>query len=448
MGVTWKTVSRSSLGWRTGISSVDQALLSAMGFLISILLIRTVSKEEYGYYSIAVPVSLLLVSLQNGIVNAPLTVLLASKKGAERREYVSSLCFGQFLVVLPAVGAGLIAFAIFRIPGLGATVNAIAAALCASAGSLLYREFLRSYLFAEEDSLAVLRMDALYVVLSVCGLSILYLYSGIRIDTVFLLLGASALLASLPFGRGRGWSFPPRSVSKSYRENWKFGKWALLGVCVTHAQSYSCLYLLGILSGSVAVADMSAARLLLMPVMLIQVGWGRIAIPHGSRLRECGQNRLFFMQQVRTSILVLLCITLYVILLMLFSDLLRVFLFSDKYADSLRYVLAWGVICAMGFLAVNAGYGLQVMMKFDVITKWSFMVMLVTVGSSYFFIRAYGIAGGFAAMILGETLAAIVLWYCFAMSVFPGGRDAEPKKTEDDSTMKLAEKDAVVRLDD
>jgi O-antigen/teichoic acid export membrane protein len=422
MGLTRKTVPRLSLGWRTGIASADQALLSAMGFLISILLIRTVSKEEYGYYSIALPVSLLLVALQNGIVNAPLTVLLASKKGAERREYVSSLCFGQFLVVLPTVGVGLIAFEIFRFPGLGATVNAIAAALCASAGSLLYREFLRSFLFAEEDSLAVLRMDALYVALSACGLSILYLISGIRVDTVFLLLGASALLAALPFGRGRGWSFPPRSVSKSYRENWKFGKWSLLGVCVTHVQSYSCIYLLGIFSGSVAVADLSAARLLLMPMMLIQAGWGRIAIPHGSRLREDGQNRLFFMQQVRTSILVLLCITLYAILLMLCSDLLGDFLFSGKYANSFRYVLAWGVICAIGFLSVNANYGLQAMMKFDVITKWSFIVMLVTVGSSYFFIRSYGIAGGLAAMIIGETLMAIVLWYCFARTVFTVGR--------------------------
>ena len=370
----------------------------------------------------ALPVSLLLVALQNAVVNTPLTVLLASKKGDERREYIASLCYGQFLVILPAAGLGIAAFTILRFPGLDATVNAIAAALCASAGGLLYREFLRSYLFAEEDSLAVLKMDTLYVVTFLCAFSVLYLISGIRIDTVFLLLGASSLLVALPFGRGRGWNFPPRSVSKSYRENWKFGKWALLGVCVAHAQSYSYLYLLGILSGSVAVADVSAARLLLMPMMLIQVGWGKIVIPHGSRLREGGQNRLFFKQQVRTSILVLLCITLYVILLMLFSDVLLAFLLSDKYANSFQYVLAWGVIYAMGFLAVNAIYGLQVMMEFDVITKWSFMVMLVTVGSSYFFIRAYGIAGGLAAMIIGETLMAIVLWYCFARTVFTVGR--------------------------
>ena len=418
MEVTRKPASHASLGWRAGIASADQALLSGMSFLISIILLKTVSKAEYGYYSVALPVTLLLVALQYAVVNTPLNVLLASKKGAERREYISSLCFGQFLVILPAAGLGLAAFTIFRIPGLDSTVNAIAASLCAAAVGLLYREFLRSYLFAEEDSLAVLRMDVLYVVISVCGIAVLHLLSGIRTDTVFLVLGASALLAALPFGRGRGWSFPPPSVSKSYRENWKFGKWSLLGVCVSHAQSYSYLYLLGILSGSAAVADVSAARLLLMPMMLLQVGWGKIAVPHGSRLREDGRIRLFFRQQVRTSIVLLLCVAVYVVLLMFLSETLKGLLLSDKYANSLKYVLAWGVVFAMGFLAVNASYGLQVLMEFHVIARWSFLVMLVTVGSSYFLIRAYGIGGGLAAMIIGETLLAIVLWYCFARSVF------------------------------
>ena len=411
--------SNASLGWRAGIASADQALISGMSFLISILLLKTVSKEEYGYYSVALPVSLLLVALQYAVVNTPLNVLLASKMGDERQGYVSSLCFGQFLVILPAAGLGFAVFTIFRFPGLDPTVNAIAASLCAAAVGLLSREFLRSYLFAEEDSLAVLKMDALYVGLSVCGIAVLHLLSGVRTATVFLVLGACALSAALPFGRGRGWSFPPPSVSKSYRENWKFGKWSLLGVCVSHAQSYSYLYLLGILSGSVAVADVSAARLLLMPMMLLQVGWGKIAVPHGSRLREEGRIHLFFKQQVRASIVFILLVAVYVGLLMFFSEPLKGILLSDKYANSMKYILAWGVVFAVGFLAVNANYGLQVLMEFNVIAQWSFFVMLVTVGSSYFLIRAYGIGGGLAAMILGETLMAIVLWYRFARSASP-----------------------------
>jgi len=330
MEVTPAKPLRSSIPWRAGIATVDQGLLSATNFIIAVLLIQSVPKADYGYYSIALPVSLFLSSLQDAVVNTPLTVLLASKKGAARRDYVASLCYGQFLVVLPAAGTGLAVLAVLRFPGLDPTVKAIAAALCISSAGLLYREFLRSYLFAEEDPLTVLKMDAFYVAIFLCLISILYLFSGIRVATVFLLTGASALLAALPFGRARGWRFPPPSISKSFGENWLFGKWALLGVCVTHAQSYSYLYLLGIFSGSVAVADVSAARLLLMPLMLLQVGWGKIAIPHGSRLREEGQAHRFFKEQVLSSLLFLVAVAAYVALLLALSEPLQRHLLTGK----------------------------------------------------------------------------------------------------------------------
>jgi O-antigen/teichoic acid export membrane protein len=426
MEVNGKTPARSSLVWRAGIASADQGLLSAASFLVSILLIRFVSKSEYGYYAIALPVSLFLVSLQNAVVNTPLAVLLASKSGTERREYVSSLGFGQFLAILPAACLGLVVFAVLRRYGLDPTVSSIALALCAAAAGLLYREFLRSYLFAEEAPLDVLKMDALYVAVFLGLLCIPYRYHEIRVDIVFLLMGASALLVALLFSRGRGWRFPPKSVSKSYGENWELGKWALLGVCVTHAQTYSYLYFLGIFSGSTAVAEVSAARLLLMPMMLVQMGWGKIAIPHGSKLREEMQIRRFFKEQILSTLAFLAAIAVYVALLLAFSGALQNHLLSEKYAASFGYVIAWGAIFAAGFAALNASYGLQVTMGFRTITKVSFLVMLVTVGSSYFLIRRYGIAGGLAALLLGEILLAAGLWISFGKTVFSRGKRPNP----------------------
>lgn len=409
---------RSSVPWRAGIATVDQALLSATNFLIAILLIKNVPKAEYGYYSIALPISLFLISLQDAVVNTPLTVLLPSKKGADRRNYVASLCYGQFLVVLPVAGFGLAILALLRLPGLDPAVKAIAAALCVSSAGLLYREFLRSYLFAEEDPLAVLKMDAFYVAIFLCLLYGLYLFSGMHVAAVFLLTGASALLAAFPFGLARGWRFPPPSVSKSYGENWLFGKWALLGVCVSHAQSYSYLYLLGIFSGSVAIADVSAARLLLVPLTLLQIGWGKIAIPHGSRLREEGRVHRFFKEQILSSLLFLVAVAAYVALLLAFSEPLQGHLLTGKYASSFGYVALWGSVFAAGFLALNASYGLQAMMRFHIITKVSFLVMLVTVGSAWFLVRAHGAAGGLVALLLGEILLSVGLWVAFARAVY------------------------------
>lgn len=418
MEVTLTLQSRTSLFWRAMIASTDQALLSGLSFLISIILLRIVPKAEFGYYSVAVPISLFLISLQNAVVNTPLAVLLAKKKGNDRREYVASLGYGQFLVILPAACLGLLGAGLWRLGGLDPTVASIAAALSAAAIGLLYREFLRSYLFAEEATLEVLRMDALYVGVCLCFLAVLYLFFQIRVDIVFLLTGGCALLVAFFCGFGRGLPFPPKSISKSYKENWEFGKWALLGVCVTHAQKYSYLYLLGFLSGSLAVADVSAARLLLMPMMLVHIGWGKIAIPHGSKLREEGQIKRFFKELILSSVVFLVVVAVYVALVMASSEILQSHLLSDKYSSSFGYVVIWGAIIVVGFTEMNAAYGLMVLLGFRLITKISFLVMPLTVGSAYILIRAYGITGGLSALLLGQILLAICMWIYFGKAVF------------------------------
>jgi O-antigen/teichoic acid export membrane protein len=412
------TLRRPSLAWRATIAAADQAMLSATSFLISILLLRVVPKSEFGYYSVAMAIYLFLISLQNAVVNTPLTVLLASKKGADRKEYVASLRHGQFLFIIPACCLTLVAVALFRLGGLDPTAASIAGALGVASLGFLYREFLRSCLFAEEVPAQVLAMDVLYVAASLCFLAVPYLFFEIRVSIVFLLTGASALLVALLFDRSRGWQRDPKSVSKSYRENWTLGKWALLGVCITHVQNYSYLYLLGIFVGSLAVADVSAARLLLMPLILFQAGWGKIAIPHGSRLLEEGQVRRFFKEQIFTSIGFAVGVTAYVALVMAFSGMLQDHLFSEKYASSFRYVMTWGAIFVAGFIAMNASYGLQVMRDFRIITKVSSFTMIVTVGSAAYLIREYGITGGLAALLLGQVLLAVGLWTSFAKAVF------------------------------
>ena len=397
---------------------MDQALLSALSFAVSIILIKSIPKSEFGYYSIAVAISLFLISVQNAVVNTPLAVLLVTKKDLDKRQYVSSLCYGQFLAVLPAVCLALVLIAVMQYRGFDATQISIAAALCSAVVGLLFREFLRSYLFAEGTPIQVLKMDVLYVAIFMGFLAFTYLFWEMSVAAVFIQMGMSALLVALLFSRNLEYRIHLSSVRESYRENWIFGRWSLMGVCITHTQNYSYLYLLGAILGSLAVADVSAARLLLMPMMLVQVGWGKIAVPHGSRLREEGQIHRFFKEQIVSSLFFLVAVAVYVVLLLVFSGALQNYLLSEKYSSSFRYVVTWGAIFVAGFITMNASYGLQVMMMFRTITKISFFTMVVTVGSAYFLIQGYGIGGGLVALLLGQILLGVGLWISFGKIVF------------------------------
>ena len=442
-----RTIFRSPLILKSGIASMDQGMLSAANFLIAIILIKTVAKVDYGYYSIAFSISLFLISVQNAIVNTPLAVLLVTKKGGEKKAYAASLCYGQFLALLPAVCLGLAVIIILRSWGLDSTQASVATALCIGAVGLLFREFLRAYYFAEEVPLQVLKMDALYVALLLCLIALSYLFLTISVAVILILMGVSGLLSALVFSRNRDWEYRQESIREGYRENWKLGKWALLGVFVTHVQNYSYLYLLGALLGSVAVAEVSAARLLLMPLMFVQEGWGKIAVPHGSKLREQNRIERFFKEQILVSLIVTLGTAAYLVLVLTFRRTIVGSLLSGKYENSLDYVLFWGAIFIIRFITQNASYGLQVTKNFPTISKMNFVTMLVTVGSAYLLIGTHGIEGGLAALIVGGVLLAGALWFSFGKTVL-STRDQPIASAKENLVPILSKGDPVPLLDD
>jgi len=72
----------------------------------------------------------------------------------------------------------------------------------------------------------------------------------------------------------------------------------------------------------------------------------------------------------------------------------------------------------MGFIALNASFGLQVLKSFELISKINFVTMLVTVLLAYFLINSNSIKGGLLALLIGQTISAIILWHFYAKASF------------------------------
>lgn len=408
-----------SLLYKSGIASLDQAFLSGLNFLISIVLIKIVTKPEYGYYSIFFSIILFMASIQTAVINTPLAVLLITKKEDEKKRYVGSLFFGQNLFLFPFALIGVITGIVMLYfdlmePSLSEIIVAISLAFI----GILIREFLRAYFYAEEIPKTVLIIDVLYVILFIIFGFIAYILSHLNVAEVFFLMGLSSLLAGIFFIKRNEWKLSRIDIKMSYSENWKYGKWALIGVTVSHIQTYSYLYLLGIMVSTTAVADVSAARLLLMPLVLAQEGWSKVILPHGSKLRETNRLPRLFKEQLLVSIAFLVVVMSLALALIFFKPLLLTIFLSDKYANSFDYILYWGSIFTMGFIALNASFGLQVIKSFELISKINFLTMLVTLFFAYFLINSNGIKGGLTALIIGQTISSIFLWYYYARATF------------------------------
>jgi O-antigen/teichoic acid export membrane protein len=155
-----------------------------------------------------------------------------------------------------------------------------------------------------------------------------------------------------------------------------------------------------------------------MPLILFRAGWVLLAIPHGSKLRESGQLKRFFKEQVIVCLIYMLIVAFYAALLISLSDLLQKYLFTQKYLDSFNYFVYWVVINIIGFVALNASFGMQVTKNFEILSKINFLSMLVTLGSAFILISTSGIIGALTALIIGASFAAAVQWFYFFREVF------------------------------
>jgi O-antigen/teichoic acid export membrane protein len=396
---------------RTTIAFVDQALKSAVGFAIAIVLIKFMGKQEYGYYSLAFPVSLFLIALQNAVVTTPMTVLLARKRGARKKAYVRALCWGQLGILMPAAMAGLAIVVTLGLLGLDMRSLHLAAALCAASSGLLLHQFLRAYYFAEERPATVLKLDLLQLGIFGALMAVALRLHAATAAIVFLFSGLSGIVAFACFRRRAlypAWEGEP--LRNSYAENWRHGRWALLGVISMHIQTYSSTYMLGALAGSLAVADLSASRLLLMPFMLVRQGWAQVSVPHGSRLRQAGRMTAYFRELAIACITGPALVAVYAAILLQLAPFLEGLLFTDKFDRAFDLIPLWAAVASAQFIRMNASFGLQVLTRFRLLAYVNIVMMGFTVIVAYALIHRYGIAGALVAMLLGEGIMAAILW--------------------------------------
>ncbi len=390
---------------------MDQGLLSALNFLATIVLIKTAAKTTFGYYSIAISVSLLVVSLQNALVTTPLTVLYGSKSRQGYLEHANALFRGQYRLIFPLSVLGVTVGGLWYMLDLNTEQATIIAAVSLAIIGILYREFFRAFYYAEEMPLRVLKLDIRYAVLYVSLIGLAVAMNIISVAAIFLFIGFAALIACGARQPGIPISGSSGQIKASYQENWQMGKWALVGVITTHIQRYCYLYLLGFMIGSHAAADATASRLFLTPFVLITAGWGQVSRPHGVRLREAGELKRYKRELLIAAGGLGTIIILYVFIINTFGEYLTAWLFTEKYADSIRYVALWGGIFAVGFLRTNASLGLQVLKQFKILAQANIITMFVTIALAVVLIQQYGISGALGALLAGEVLFAILLWF-------------------------------------
>jgi O-antigen/teichoic acid export membrane protein len=251
------------------------------GFILSILLLRTVTPAQFGVYGFIQVVIALGFGISNALFGSPLTVALnrteTPKSGTAESYFKASFLIG----LLSSLSLVPLALSFGESPEIGA-------AFSVSAMLMWTRWISRSYANAIHQHKKVAVSDACYTVITLLGAAILFVLNEVSIKHVVSLqsLGAGLGLLALGFKslvvQLRGiWNGPSAPFRQGFKEQ---GRHALLGVITTEATANVHSYMVTLMLGPAAFAPLAASVLLFRPVPLVILSLTQLERPRIAQL--------------------------------------------------------------------------------------------------------------------------------------------------------------------
>lgn len=395
------------------LSIIDQALLSAFSLGLSLLLIARVSPSEFGAFSYVLAVLIILSSLRNALVAAPLGVSVPGRPAREQEETLAIL-----LKVDHALRIALLPVAALMIAVANTDPLHLLSAL-ALCFVWLWRETQRDLAFTLRLAERALMLDAVSVGTSIVAILILW-----RV-----LPPVPAVLAGLAAGNALGIALagqrhallPFAEALAGYRRFWHDGRWGLFGTVTTEAQYRGYVFAVQGFRGADALGAVQAGRALMGPLPLLASAWARVARPEMTIALV--ENRVADAR--RTLLLgvagVLVLSLLYLLVLYFAWALVETHLFKGRYPEIAMLTLVWGLTTLISTSDVCFSAYLQAARQFRPLAFASLAAALVS-GSALLVIATTGpVTYTVGAVALGEivSLAWVLVLIARAPAVAP-----------------------------
>jgi O-antigen/teichoic acid export membrane protein len=220
-----------SIPWlRKAVTAItDQGLTAGSNFVLGVLLARWLRPEQYGAYSLAYSLYLLLGSLHQALLLEPLNVLGPSLYHDRLKPYIGRVLALQFIVGIVTMGTMAIAGIACHLTGhpdlAGSFFGLTIADPCIFLLSLA-----RSACYVEMAPGRAAAGSVLYCAVMLAGMWIAFQHGAISPFSVFVLMGVSALVGSaVRFAQVKPqWrDSSGLTLREVWREHWAYGRWAL-----------------------------------------------------------------------------------------------------------------------------------------------------------------------------------------------------------------------------
>ena len=387
----------------------SQALLSAANFAISLILIRSTTDVQYGYYILATNAILLVVSLQNAFFNPPLAIRLNKLDRAGRGKLIGGL-FREQRRILPAVAgtAVVVALGLWYAQVLDAHTGPLVLATTAATVAILHREYFRIVLYALRRPLDVLHTDLLYVVLMVAGVyfaAVTPAPAVLTLSTLGVAAVVSGILVSRTLYRHEPWT--TEGSRDILREIAPLAAWSTAGAAVHWIFSQGYIYLVVGSLGVAAVAAISATRLLMMPMNLLSTGIGALMLPVASGWLHRYGAALVWRRLCWLALALAAATLCYFGVLWLLREWIFEVVLKKTFAQSDDLLMLWGAIFLVMIVRNQLAHLLAAYGSFRALSLLTLASALVSLTASYLVMLRLGVVGALVGVLVGELISLI-----------------------------------------
>jgi O-antigen/teichoic acid export membrane protein len=272
-----------------GLAIVDQGLISGSNFLLSILLARWMSRDEYGAFALGFAIFLLLSALHQSFLLEPMAVFGGSVYHNHVRHYVRALLRMHFVLSLGiSVGLGIWA-GVARVTGQADGLPGSLVGIALAAPCILLLWLARRAFYLQLSPTLAAAGALLYCVLVVGGLFLARGVGWLSPFSAFLLMGVGGLSTSaLLFVhlRSRLEASPlALDLRDIWKRHWSYGRWALASSAAMWIPGSMYYPLLTSFHGVGSAGELRALMNFAAPVLQTCIALGLLLLPHAARVQ-------------------------------------------------------------------------------------------------------------------------------------------------------------------
>jgi O-antigen/teichoic acid export membrane protein len=389
---------------------MDQGLFAVSNFGLNVLLARWLTPADYGAFSVAYTLFLLLGTFHTAILTEPMLIYGAGKYKERLGGYLAVLLRGHWLFgAFTALLFGLASLALWRFTDSPLTPALFG--LAVASPFILLQWLLRRACYVNVQPHLAAYSGALYMLLMGAGIFALY-YSALLSTTTALLVMAAASLASglvLVWQLGVKRSEPSETLAKSsLKDHWRYGRWAAGAAMLAWFPDNIFILALPTWWGLEGAAAYRVVFSILLPVMNITTALGGILLPALVQLRHTPK---FLSTTLRIGLLFLAGPLVNWLLLGFFGTSLLRLLYNDVYDAYAQTFWLTGLIPVLSALVHILGAVLRAL-EYPRSVFWaSVLAAILAVTLGMLMVYRWGVTGAFTGWFLTYSAAATALYW-------------------------------------